>query len=142
MKFELTVYSIIGIAILFLSFNVAENDRSTSNVFKLVSAQDIENIDEKLYVILFEPNKIGNIDNSTKIISSVVGTDLIKIEEELLEEMSLAPSQELEEQVNEIINNGTKGLPCEGSFTTQDGDSVGVDCIFSEKHIIWHVYLN
>ena len=113
-----------------------------NNVFHSVEAQTSEKKDEKLYVLLFEQNNIGNIDNSTKMISSIVGTNLIKIEEEHLEELSLAPSQQLEEQVSGLITNGTNGLPCNVLLTTQDGENVGIDCISSEKHIIWHIYPN
>jgi predicted peroxiredoxin len=119
-------------------FNVMNN---TSTVLQHVNAQDLEeNTGEKLYVLLFEQNKIGNIDNSTKIVSATVGNNLIKIEEELLEEISLAPSQQLEEQMSEIISNGTSGLSCNASLTTEDGENVGIDCFSSGKHVIWHIY--
>jgi predicted peroxiredoxin len=113
---------------------------NTITVLQRVNGQDLENTDEKLYVLLFEQNKIGNIDNSTKIVSAIVGNNLIKIEEELLEEISLAPSQQLKEQMSEIIKNGTSGLSCNASLATEDGDNVGIDCISSGKHIIWHIY--
>jgi hypothetical protein len=99
-----------------------------------------QNSEEKLFVLLFEQNKVGNIDNSTKIVSAIVGHNLIKIEEELMEELSLAPYQELEEQVSEIISNGTSGSPCNVSLVTQDGENVAIDCISSGNHVIWHVY--
>ena len=104
----------------------------------------ILNSGEKLYVLLFEQNKIGNIDNSTKIVSTIVGNNLIKIEQELLEELSLAPSpsQELEEQISEIIDNGSIGLSCNASLTAEDGENVRIDCILSRNHIIWHIYPN
>ena len=92
------IRSIISLIVLLpLSlFTVMSN---TSRVFQYVNAQDLkENSGEKLYVLLFEQNKIGNIDNSTKIVSAKVGNNLIKIQEELLEEISLAPSQKLEDQ--------------------------------------------
>ena len=63
---------------------------------------------------------------------------LIKIEE-LFEELSLAPSQQLEELVNRLISNGTNGLPCNISLTIQDKENVGIACVSSTKHIIWHI---
>jgi hypothetical protein len=54
--------------------------------------------EEKTYVLIFGQRTVGNIDNSTKIVSSIVGNNTIRIQEEFLEEISLAPSQELEEQ--------------------------------------------
>jgi hypothetical protein len=47
--------------------------------------------------LIFGQRIVGNIDNSTKIVSSILGNNLIKIEEEFLEEISLASSQQLEE---------------------------------------------
>jgi predicted peroxiredoxin len=132
----LSLISLIVLLPLFL-FYVMSN---TSTVLQHVNAQDGENTDEKLYVLLFEQNKVGNIDNSTKLVSAIVGNNLIKIQEELLEEISLAPSQELEEQASQIINNGTSGLSCNASLTTEDGENVGIDCISSGKHIVWHIY--
>ena len=69
-----------------------------------VNAQNIEgnstssttnNEGNKNYVIIFGHRIIGNIDNSTKIVSSIVGHNSVKIQEEFLEEISLAPSQQL-----------------------------------------------
>jgi hypothetical protein len=56
--------------------------------------------EEKTYILIFGQRTIGNIDNSTKIVSSIVGNNSAKIQEEFLEEISLAPSQQLEEQIN------------------------------------------
>ncbi len=111
-----------------------------SNETGLIQQAGAQTPEEKLYVLLFEQNKVGNIDNSTKIVSAIVGHNLIKIEEELMEELSLAPSQKLEEQVGQIISNGTSGSPCNLSLFTQDGQDVAIDCISSGNHVIWHVY--
>jgi hypothetical protein len=137
MKIQSTIFFTVTLSL--LVFTATSN---YNNLLHSVDAHNSENTDEKLYVLLFEQNKIGNIDNSTKIVSAIVGTNLIKIEEELLEELSLAPSQQLEEQVSGLITNGTNGLPCNVSLTTQDGENVGIDCVSSEKHIIWHIYPN
>jgi hypothetical protein len=45
--------------------------------------------EKKSYVLILDKEQ----DNSTKIVSSIVGNNLVKIEEEFLEEISLAPSQ-------------------------------------------------
>src|SRR5215217_2529379 len=85
--------------------------------------------EEKTYILIFGQRTIGNIDNSTKM------------QEEFLEEISLAPSQQLEEQINKIVNDGISGLPCSGvSLTTQEGESVSVDCISLGNKVIWYVY--
>lgn len=97
--------------------------------------------EEKTYILVFGQRTVGNIDNSTKIVSSVVGNNTIKIQEEFLEEISLAPSQQLEEQINMIVNDGINGSPCSGvSLTTQQGENLSVDCITSENAVIWYIY--
>jgi predicted peroxiredoxin len=73
-------------------------------------------------------------------VSSIVGENLVKIEEELLEEISMAPSQQLEEQINKIINDGINGSACGVSLTTQQGENVSVDCISSGNKVIWYIY--
>jgi hypothetical protein len=52
----------------------------------------------------------------------------------------LAPSQQLEEQINKIINDGINGSSCGISLTTQQGEIVTVDCISSGNKVIWYIY--
>jgi hypothetical protein len=97
--------------------------------------------EEKTYILIFGHRIVGNIDNSTKIVSSIVGNNSVKIQEEFLEEISLAPSQELEEQINMIVNDAINGSPCSGvSLTTEEGENVSVDCISSGNTIIWYIH--
>ena len=97
--------------------------------------------EEKTYILVFGYRTVGNIDNSTKIVSSIVGNNSAKIQEEFLEEISLAPSQQLEEQINMIVNNGINGSPCtDVSLTTEQGENVSVDCISSENAVIWYIH--
>ena len=97
--------------------------------------------EEKTYILVFGQRTVGTIDNSTKIVSSIVGNDSLKIEEEFLEEISLEPSQQLEEQINKVVNDGINGSSCNGiSLTTQQGVSVSVDCISTGNRVIWYVY--
>ena len=114
-----------------------------------VNAQNIEgnstssttnNEGNKNYFIIFGHRIIGNIDNSTKIVSSIVGHNSVKIQEEFLEEISLAPSQQLKEQIEKIVNDGINGVQCDSSLTTQQGENVRVNCISSENNIIWYIY--
>ncbi|HKH89637.1 MAG TPA: hypothetical protein VKA33_02605 [Nitrososphaera sp.] len=91
--------------------------------------------------MVFGQRTVRNIGNTTKIVSSIVGNNSLKIQEEFLEEISLAPSQQLEEQINTIVNDGINGSSCNGiSLTTQQGVSVSVDCIFTGDRVIWYVY--
>ena len=73
--------------------------------------------------------------------SSIVGNNSAKIQEEFLEEISLAPSQELEEQINKIVNDGINGSLCSGvQLTTQQGENISVDCISLGNRVIWYIY--
>lgn len=73
-----------------------KNNTSSS---QLQNATENTDAEKKFYILVFGQRTVGNVDNSTKIVSSIVGNNLIKIEEEFLEEISLAPSQQLEEQI-------------------------------------------
>ena len=108
--------------------NIEENATSTTNE------------ENKNYILIFGQRTIGNVDNSTKIVSSIVGHNSVKIQEEFLEEISLAPSQQLEEQIEKIVNDGINGGQCDASLTTQQGETVKVNCILSGNNIIWYIY--
>lgn len=96
--------------------------------------------EDKNYILVFGQRTVGNIDNSTKIVSAIVGHNSVKIQEEFLEEISLASSQQLEEQIQKIVNDGINGAQCDASLTTQQGETVIVDCISSGNNIIWYIY--
>jgi hypothetical protein len=99
-------------------------------------------VEEKTYILIFGQRTVGNIDNSTRIVSSVVSDNPVKILEEFLEEISLAPSQQLEQRINKIVNDGINGSPCDGenSLTTQQGENVSVQCVSSGNTVIWYIY--
>jgi hypothetical protein len=118
--------------------NAQQNLTSSSQSQNTTSKAAAE---EKTYILVFGQRTVGNIDNSTKIVSSIVGNNSLKIKEEFLEEISLAPSQQLEEQINKVVNDGINGSSCNGiSLTTQQGISVSVDCISTGDRVIWYVY--
>ena len=94
----------------------------------------------KNYILIFGQRTIGNVDNSTKIVSSIVGHNSEKIKEEFLEEISLVPSQQLKEQIEKIVNDGMNGAQCDASLTTQQGETVKVNCILSGNNVIWYIY--
>jgi hypothetical protein len=121
--------------------NNLSSSASSSQLQNATTSTNTGAAEEKTYILIFGQRTIGNIDNSTKIVSSIVGHNLTKIQEEFLEEISLAPSQQLEEQINKIVNDGISGLPCSGvSLTTQEGENVSVDCISSGNKVIWYIY--
>jgi hypothetical protein len=113
--------------------NTEENQTSTVGI---TPAEGNKN-----YILIFGHRTVGNVDNSTKIVSSIVGHNSIKIQEEFLEEISLAPSQQLEEQIEKIVNDGINEAQCDASsLTTQQGETVGVNCISSGNNVIWYIY--
>jgi hypothetical protein len=127
-----------GNTIMTLPINAQQNLTSSSQSQNTTSKAAAE---EKTYILVFGQRTVGNIDNSTKIVSSIVGNNSLKIKEEFLEEISLAPSQQLEEQINKVVNDGINGSSCNGiSLTTQQGISVSVDCISTGDRVIWYVY--
>jgi hypothetical protein len=129
---------IVGVSFIITTSIVnAQNDTSSS---QLQNATENTGAEKKSYILVFGQRVVGNIDNSTKIVSSIVGNNLVKIEEEFLEEISLAPSQQLEEQINKIVNDGINGSSCGVSLTTQQGENVTVDCISSGNKVIWYIY--
>ena len=109
--FNTTRYQFVSMKnfiIIILALGVAFGPFSNSHILvPLVSAQNISssstldtkntngnlNSEYKTYILIFGQRTIGNVDNSTKIVSSILGHNIIKIEEEFLEEISLAPSQ-------------------------------------------------
>lgn len=114
-----------------------------ANAQSNTSSLDTRNSNEKTeknYILIFGQRTVGNIDNSTKIVSSIVGQNLIKIKEEFLEEISLAPSQQLEDQVEKVINDGRNGKQCGVNLTTQEGQKIIVDCVSSGNTLIWYIY--
>jgi predicted peroxiredoxin len=121
-------------------------DYSNANAQNNVTSSQLQNTTgtldtgEKTYILIFGQRTTGNIDNSTKIVSSIAGHNLVKIAEEFVEEISLAPTPQLEEQVDKIINDGLNGLACGNSLTTQQGEIVSVDCISSGNLVIWYIH--
>lgn len=116
----------------------AQNKTSTLDT---VNNNENINTEKNTYILIFGQRTVGNIDNSTKIVSSIVGQNLIKIEEEFLEEISLAPSQQLEDQVEKVINDGKNGKKCGVNLTTQEGQKIVVDCLSSDNILIWYIHL-
>ena len=121
------------------SFSKVNAQNSTTNL-QFQNTGNMTSSGEKSYILIFGQRTIGNIDNSTKIVSSIVGHSIVKINEEFLEEISLAPTQQLENQVNKIIQDGLGGSSCGDSLVTQEGQKVSVDCISSKDAIIWYIH--
>jgi predicted peroxiredoxin len=139
-----TVSPVFILAILIVG--IVSFDYSNANAQNNVTSLQLQNstgnsdTEEKSYILIFGQRTIGNIDNSTKIVSSIAGHNLVKIAEEFVEEISLAPTPQLEEQVDKIFNDGLNGLACGNSLTTQQGEIVSVDCISSGNIVIWYIH--
>ena len=139
----IAIIIVVGISVFITPTIYAQDNNVSSSSSQLQNATTATNTgaEEQIYILIFGQRTIGNIDNSTKIVSSIVGNNSAKIQEEFLEEISLAPSQQLEEQINKIVNDGISGLPCSGvSLTTQEGESVSVDCMSLGNKVIWYIY--
>ena len=142
MKDLITIFLAVGLS-LFLLTNiqiVIQQANAQNNTSSLDTPNSNENTEENNYVLVFGQRTVGNIDNSTKILSSIVGQNLIKIEEEFLEEISLSPSQQLEDQVEKVMNDGRNGKQCGVNLTTQEGQKIIVDCLSSGNTLIWYIY--
>ncbi len=137
--FFLVVLIVLGGSVTMSPTISAQENSTTSSQSQ--NATGNASAEEKTYILIFGQRTVGNIDNSTKIVSSIVGNNSAKIQEEFLEEISLAPSQQLEEQINNIINDGINGSPCSGvQLTTQQGENVSVDCISLGNRVVWYIY--
>jgi hypothetical protein len=141
MKDLITIFLVGGLSLVLLSniHIVIQQANAQNNTSSLDTLNSNENI-KKNYILIFGQRTVGNIDNSTKIVSSIVGQNLIKIKEEFLEEISLAPSQQLDDQVEKVINDGRNGKQCGVNLTTQDGQKIIVDCLSSGNTLIWYIY--
>ena len=117
------------------------NAQNKTSTLDTVNNNENINTEKNTYILIFGQRTVGNVDNSTKIVSSIVGQNLIKIEEEFLEEISLAPSQQLEDQVEKVINEGKSGKKCGVNLTTQEGQKIVVDCLSSDNILIWYIHL-
>jgi hypothetical protein len=144
MKDLITIFLALGLSLFLVSnthitIQQANAQNNTSSLETLNSNKNL-NTEIKTYILVFGQRTVGNIDNSTKIVSSIIGQNLIKIEEELLEEISLAPSQQLEKQVEKVINDGRNGKQCGVNLTTQEDQKIIIDCISSGNTLIWYIY--
>ena len=119
--------------------NASAQNISSSSILDTQNTNENLNTEYKTYILIFGQRTIGNVDNSTKIVSSIVDHNLIKIEEEFLEEISLAPSQQLEIQVEKVINDGINGKECGVNLTTLQDQNVVVDCISSGNILIRYI---
>jgi len=98
------------------------------------------------YVLIFNYRTIGNVDNETKIVSSIVGTNPDKIREEFVEEISLQPSVKLKQEIDSIINETVKahaqnkfGTVCDTTIMTETGTIINVQCIVSQNKVLWFI---
>ena len=89
MKVKNLLLSII-LATFIAGFSLFEssNTNAQNNItaLPLSNSTSNSNSEEKSYILIFEQRNIGNIDNSTKIVSSIVGHNIVKIAEEFVEE--------------------------------------------------------
>ena len=141
MKDLITIFLVVGLSLVLLTNThiVIQQANAQNITSSLDTLNNNENI-KKDYILIFGQRTVGNIDNSTKIVSSIVGQNLNKIEEEFVEEISLSPSQQLVDQVEKVMNDGRNGKQCGVNLTTQEGQKIIVDCLSSGTTLIWYIY--
>jgi hypothetical protein len=145
--------------ILILSFAAASVLAAASNIIPIgyANAQNVSDTPlnasnnntlgtQLTYVLIFNYRTIGNIDNETKIVSSIVGTNLDKIREEFVEEISLQPSVKLKQEIDSIINETAKahaqnkfGTVCDTTIMTETGTIINGQCIVSQDKVLWFI---
>lgn len=98
------------------------------------------NEEQLKYIVVFEDKIINIVDNETNTVTAKVGTNLEKIREAFVEELSLGnvPSDELKEQVDSVIDSRVSGESCNIVLTTKAGNKT-VECLNSNSTIIWLV---
>ena len=129
--FNIFVSIILPLILLSNAGGIALQQQQQANAQNVEESPTSTTGEDKNYILVFGQRTVGNIDNSTKIVSAIVGHNSVKIQEEFLEEISLASSQQLEEQIQKIVNNGINGAQCDASLTTQQGETVIVDLIYN-----------
>ena len=132
--------SVGGNTIITAPVDAQENLTTTSSQSQNATTNTTGVAEERTYILVFGHRTVGNIDNSTKIVSSIVGNNSVKIQEEFVEEISLAPSQELEEQISGLVNDAINGSPCRSFINNSAGENISVDCISSGNTVIWYIH--
>jgi hypothetical protein len=89
-----------------------------------------------VYIVIFGNKTIGNIDNQTNFVSSIVGNSLDRIREEFVKSLSLIPSEQLKKEINQVVDAGISGAGCKNLVHTDDRK---VDCIKSGDKVFWFV---
>ncbi len=89
-----------------------------------------------VYIVIFGNKTIGNIDNQTNFVSSIVGNSLDRIREEFVKSLSMIPSEQLKKEINQVVDAGISGAGCKNLVHTDDRK---VDCIKSGDKVFWFV---
>lgn len=127
---------IIWVALLAAVFQVGSNySWSQTNNSTLDQIQRIPE-GNVTYIIVFGNKTIVNIDNQTSFVSSVVGNNLEKIQEEFVKTLNISPSEQLRNETSEIIRAGISGSNCKD---IAQNDNRKVDCVKSGDKIFYFV---
>lgn len=120
------------LAVFQIGTNYSSGQTNNSTVSQLLNPLD----GNMTYIVIFGNKSIGNIDNQTHFVSSIVGRNLSKIQDELIKNLSPNPSQELKKEVSKIIDAGALGVTCRNIATA---DNRKIDCVKSKDSIFWYV---
>lgn len=97
------------------------------------------NTEYKTYILIFGERTIGNVDNSTKIVSSIVGHN--KNRRRIFRGNKFGSISAIRSsRVEKVINDSINGKQCGVNITTQQDQNVVVDCISSGNTLIWFIY--
>jgi hypothetical protein len=116
------------------SSSLAQTANTTQNTTQVSNQTALDA--NLLYIVVFGNKTIGNIDNQTNFVSSVVGNSLEKIREEFVKSFSMIPSEQLKKEINQVVDAGVSGAGCKNIIHPVDRK---VDCIKSGDKVIWFV---
>lgn len=126
----------VTLVVLLAAFQICTNYSSGQANNSTVSQVPKPSDGNMTYIVIFGNKSIGNIDNQTDFVSSVVGRNLDKIQDEFLKNLSPNPSQELKKDVSKLIDAGVSGVTCKNIASP---DNRKVDCVKSKDSIFWYV---
>jgi hypothetical protein len=130
---------LIGIIFIAGFLAIFQTGSSSSSAQTINSTQDLNQTGLQgnlVYIVIFGNKTIGNIDNQTNFVSSIVGNSLDRIREEFVKSLSLIPSEQLKKEINQVVDAGISGAGCKNLVHTDDRK---VDCIKSGDKVFWFV---
>ncbi len=130
---------LIGIIFIAGFLAIFQTGPGGSSAHTINSTQDLNQTSLQsnlVYIVIFGNKTIGNIDNQTNFVSSIVGSSLDRIREEFVKSLSITPSEQLKKEINQVVDAGISGADCKNVAHTDDRK---IDCIKSGGKVLWYV---